>query len=123
MRSITISGSLGSVTLLKDLVFTVQKQDIVKKQTMASGKIVLDVVGTRTLLNVPVGYLTPDNLRLLLNLIGTDHILKVSYPDVDGDKTGLFLIDQPRYKAVIYGENSVVQWIGVTLVMTAQEAE
>ena len=53
-------------------------------------------------------------------MINTKHVLSVTYPDVDGDKTREFLFEQPGYKAIIYDEDGVSQWCGVTISATQQ---
>lgn len=123
MRSITISGKTASVTLLRDLVFTIRPQNVGSTATMASGKTVMDYVGVKYVLDIPTGWLSPTDLITLRTMINTEHVLSVTYPDIDGDKTADFLFDQPEYKAFKYGADGVSQWCGVTLTATMQGVE
>lgn len=118
MRRITISDSADTVTLLPDLVFTISPETIGTRETMASGKTVMDVVGEKITLEIPTGWLSAADLARLKAMIRRSHLLTISYPDVDGDKTDLFFVDHPQYKAFKYGADGVEQWYGVTLTAT-----
>ena len=123
MRNITITDGTRTVRLLTDLEFTISQRMIGVTQTMASGRTVTDYVGTKTYLTVPTGWLSPGDLSLLRQMIRQRHALTVQYPDIEGDKTGVFLITEPEYRAFKYGADGVTQWYGVTLSMEAQEVE
>ena len=114
MRRIKITDGTNTVTLLRDLVFTIQPKDIGATATMASGKTVMDIIGVKN------GWLSVSDLRKLRSMINTKHVLSVTYPDVDGDKTRDFLFSQPEYKAIIYDDDGVSQWCGVTITATQQ---
>lgn len=118
MRSITITGRLGSVTLLKDLVFTITPQPVGETATMASGRTVRDHVGEKIGLNIPTGWLSPEDLLLLCTMISQEQVLHVQYPDVYGDRDGEFWFDPPTRKAFSYDADGVKQWYGVTLTAT-----
>lgn len=120
MRRIKITDGTNTVTLMRDLVFTIQPKDVGATATMASGKTVMDIIGVKNELNIPTGWLSVADLRVLRSMINTKHVLSVTYPDVDGDKTRNFLFDQPLYKAVIYDDDGVSQWCGVTITATQQ---
>lgn len=117
MRRITLTDGSDTVTLLRDLVFTIGRTTVGTRETMASGKTVMDVVGEKITLEVPTGWLSPADLAKLRGMISRSHLLTVSYPDVDGDKTEQFYVDHPVYKAFKYGADGVEQWYGVTLKM------
>lgn len=117
MRRITISDDSNTITLLPDLVFSISPKTVGTKATMASGKTVMDVVGEKITLEIPTGWLSAADLALLKQMIRRSHLLTVSYPDVDGDKTDQFYVDHPVYKAFKYGADGVEQWYGVTLKM------
>ena len=120
LRRIKITDGTNTVTLLRDLVFTIQPKDIGATATMASGKTVMDIIGVKNDLKIPTGWLSVSDLRKLRSMINTKHVLSVTYPDVDGDKTRDFLFSQPEYKAIIYDEDGVSQWCGVTITATQQ---
>lgn len=115
MRNITISGSLGTVTLLPDLEFTITPQPVGETATMASGRIVRDHVGEKHRLEIPTGWLSAEDLSLLCMMISKEHVLRVRYPDVDGDHEDEFWFDPPVRKSFSYDADGVKQWYGVTL--------
>ena len=55
MRRIKITDGTNTVTLLRDLVFTIQPKDIGATATMASGKTVMDIIGVKNELKIPTG--------------------------------------------------------------------
>lgn len=118
MRNITISDGVQAVTLLPDLVFTIQPETVGSFETMASGKTVMDIVGEKITLNIPTGWLSAADLAKLKSMIRRSHVLTITYPDVDGDRSDLFYVDHPVYKAFKYGADGVEQWYGVTLTAT-----
>ncbi len=115
MRRITISDGENTVTLLSDLTFSVSPERVGTVATMASGRTVMDVVGEKITLEIPTGWLAAEELSLLRQMLRRTPFLTVSYPDVDGDRTGQFCFENPTYKAFRYGEDGVTQWYGVTL--------
>lgn len=123
MRKITIRGELGTVVLLKDLKFDIIPKFIGSSQTMASGRVVMDVVGIQNTLRIPTGWLSPDDLALLKRMILEERVLTVIYPDVTGDKTAKFFFQPPVFRALKYGESGVKQWMGVTLNAVQQGVE
>ena len=118
MRRITISDGFSIVTLLPDLVFTISPQTVGTRETMASGRTVMDVVGEKITLEIPTGWLSASDLAMLKSMIRRTHVLTISYPDVDGEKTDRFFVEHPVYKAFKYGADGVEQWYGVTLTAT-----
>ena len=120
MRQITIKGRLGTVVLLKDLVFTITPKLIGSTQTMASGRVVMDIVGVQNTLTIPTGWLSADDLTLLKRMILEERVLRVTYPDVGGMKSADFFFKPPVFKALIYDDDGVRQWMGVTLTATQQ---
>ena len=118
MRRITITDGLETVVLLPDLVFTIQPETVGTRETMASGRTVMDVVGEKITLEIPTGWLAADDLAKLKGMIRRTHILTISYPDVDGEKRDQFYVDHPVYRAFKYGADGVEQWYGVTLTAT-----
>lgn len=115
MRRITISDGVDTVTLLPDLVFEIKPETVGTTATMASGRTVMDTTGEKVTLEIPTGWLSPADLAMLKNMIRKTHLLTITYPDVDGDKSDLFFVDHPVYKAFKYGADGVEQWYGVTV--------
>lgn len=115
LRRITIRGELGTVVLLKDLVFEIVPKFVGSSQTMASGRVVMDVVGVQNTLKIPTGWLSVDDLALLRRMILEERVLTVIYPDVGGEKSAEFFFQPPVFRALIYDDDGVRQWMGVTL--------
>ena len=122
-RRISITNGADTVTLSKDLVFSLQPENVGASAVMADGSTVLDIVGVKNVLTVPVGWLTRTEVSKLRSMINTAHVLSVTYPDIDGDKTADFLIDQPQYRAMRYTDDGADIWLGMELVMTQQGVE
>lgn len=104
--------------MLPDLVFSIKPQTIGTTATMASGKTVMDVVGEKITLDIPTGWLSAEDLATLKDMIRRVHILTITYPDIEGERSDLFYVDHPIYKAFKYGDDGVTQWYGVTLTAT-----
>lgn len=115
MRKITITDGTHSVTLLRDLKFSITPKIIGASAVMASGKTVMDKAGTKDVLEIPTGWLSVEDLTTLKSMISNGPELTISYPTVGGEKTDVFLVSQPVYKAFAYGDDGVAQWYGVTI--------
>lgn len=105
---------------MRDLRFTITPETVATTATMASGKTVMDVVGVKDVLEIPTGWLPVGELSKLREMIKKSPALTVSYPTVGGEKTDVFVVDQPECKAFSYGDDGVTQWYGVTLTMRQQ---
>lgn len=124
MRNIVISDGVDSISLLNDLVFDIQPNEISKTATMASGRLVKDIIGYKNKLKIPCGYLSLENMSKLKNMIKSSKgMLQISYPAPDSDKTEWFIVDQPTYTTFSYNNEGVAVWKGVTLSATAVEVE
>lgn len=115
MRSISITNGEDTVTLLPDLEFTITPEFVGETATMASGRVVRDYVGIKNKLTVPTGWLSPEDLALLCQMIASGQVLTIRYPDVDGEHEEEFWIDMPKRKSFSYGADGVKQWYGVEL--------
>lgn len=116
MRRIVISDGAGNaVTLMKDLEFEIVPKFVGETVTTASGRMVRDHVGIKNTLKIPTGWLEPENLARLCQMIGAGQVLWISYPDVDGDHTDEFWVNPPVRKSFKYGADGVEQWYGVEL--------
>lgn len=123
MRNIEITDGARTVTLLPALEYQITPEEIGKSATMASGREVYDFVGTKNVLTIPVGWLSPADLALLRRMIHEKHILTISYQLPEGDRSGLFLVKQPKLKSFKYDSEGVTQWYGVTLTATQYEVD
>lgn len=116
MRKISIYDEYGNtVTLLSDLEFEIIPEFVGETVTMASGRTVRDHVGVKNTLRIPTGWLSPADLNLLNRMISRGHILRIRYPDVDGEHDEEFWVDPPVRKAFSYDADGVKQWYGVEL--------
>nr|DAG17065.1 MAG TPA: hypothetical protein [Caudoviricetes sp.] len=120
LRRISITDGARTVELMPDLRFTIAPETVAVEATMASGKTVMDKIGVKDVLEIPTGWLSVDDLAKLRAMIKASPALTVSYPTVGGDKTDVFIVDQPECKSFSYGDDGVTQWYGVTLTMRQQ---
>lgn len=123
MRNIIITDGIDTINLKTDLVFQLDYEAVGVTKTMASGKIVRDIVGYRPMLNIPTGYVEKADIIKLKNMINSGRFLSITYPSVDGDKTQTFLVEPPTFKSFKYDDDGISIWYGVTLRCTAQEVE
>lgn len=123
MRNIIITDGTNTVTLRNDLVYQIEYEEVGTTKTMASGKIVKDIVGFRPVLNIPTGYVALNDIQTLKRMINSGKFLKITYPGVEGDEARLFAVSSPVFKSFKYGEDGVSVWYGVELHCMAQEVE
>lgn len=103
---------------VKDI--TVGAEEVSKTLTMASGKIVKDLIGYRNIINASWDYVPAATIVSLLELLKRGNFFYVEYPSPSGDEVGIFEIDYPSLKVFTYVNNMAV-WHNVTLKMKAQE--
>lgn len=115
MRNIVITNGRDTVTLLPAIHYEIVPEEIGTSATMASGRKVFDFVGTKNKLKVPTGWLSSSDLAKLREMIHTDHLLTITYEVPEGERTDLFLVNQPKLKTFRYDEAGVDLWCGVTL--------
>ena len=115
MRNITISDGRDTVRLLADAEFTWTPALVARRAVMASGLIVMDVTGVKNRLEIPTGWLSPEDLALLKRMIASNASLTVSYPTPEGDRRDECCVEMPVFRAFRYDNNGVSQWYGVTL--------
>lgn len=116
MYRINISDGEDTLSLLSDIEFTLGGEEVNKIETMASGRIVKDVIGYRDVLEIPIGYLSLEDMALLRDMIRrNDGFLDISYQTPNGDITNNFVVEEPQYKAVKYNDNGVIVWLDVTI--------
>lgn len=124
MRNVIISDGVNTINLVNDLVFDIKPQEISTSATMASGRLVKDIIGYKNTLEIPCGYLDLENMKKLKNMIKSNNgVLQISYSAPDSDKTEWFIVDQPTYTVFSYDDEGVAVWKGVTLTATAVEVE
>lgn len=122
MDKITIydSDMTESITMPQVKKISVGAKEVSKTVTMASGKIVKDMIGYRATLSAEWDWLPADTISALAVLLRSGGFFMVEYPSPAGDTSGLFEVDYPTMS--IFGfKNGTAVWHDVKLTMTAQE--
>ena len=88
---------------------------------MASGKLVQDIIGSRTIIKCTLEYIPSVDLANLVRLIRSCQYLDVEYQNVDGTiKTEKFKVSDPEPQVFKF-VNGVAIWTNVSLKMEGQE--
>lgn len=109
-----------SITMPRIKDITVGAEEESKKTTMASAKIVKDVIGYRPTVSASWDYVPAETIKELITLIRKGTFLWVEYPSPTGDSCGYFDIEYPNCNVFCY-KNGIALWHNVSLEMTAQE--
>lgn len=112
----------ASITLPRTKNISVGAQPISKSVTMASGKIVKDIIGYRTNIKAAWDYMPAAAVASLIGILRSGGFCFVEYPSPAGDASGHFEIDYPSMSVFSF-KNGVAVWHAVTLSMTAQEVD
>lgn len=92
-----------------------------KETTMASGKIVRDVIGWRTELTAEWEWVPAGLLAQLVPIARSGEFVTIQYPDSTGaDTSGVFSIEIGEQKVFKF-VNGEPMWYNVQLTATAQE--
>lgn len=92
-----------------------------KETTMASGKIVRDVIGWRTALTAEWEWVPAGLLAQLVPIARSGEFVTIQYPDSTGeDASGVFSIEIGEQKVFKF-VNGEPMWYNVELTATAQE--
>lgn len=103
---------------VKDI--TVGAEEVANAVTMASGKVVKDMIGYRSTVKASWDYVPATTITTLSQLLRTGGFFYVEYPAPTGDANGNFEVDFPEMKIFCF-KQGVAVWHDVTLKMTAQE--
>jgi hypothetical protein len=123
VTQITISDGVTTITMPKVRKVSVGGAEVAKEVTMASGKMVKDVIGHRTVVEAEWDYVPASTIATLHSLLRQGGYFSVGYPDPDGTyKSGSFSVSYPTSKIFKF-KNGVAMWHSVSLTMTAQEVE
>ena len=120
MREISFSDGRDTVVIRSDPEFVWRPVRIGERAVMASGRIVMDTVGVKNTAEIPVGWLSPEDLARLKRMIAQSEALTVRYPTPEGIRSDLCFVDMPVFRAFRWGDDGVSQWYGVTI--TAEQA-
>lgn len=99
---------------------TVGMENVSISTTMASGKMVEDVIGTRLAISAAYGYVPAADIVTLNRIVQEGGFHRVTAPGIDGNIDAKFKIEPPSYEVFKY-VSGVPMWCNVTLKMTAQE--
>lgn len=121
MTQIIISNGTTSVTMPQTRSITVGGEEVANAVTMASGKIVKDILGYRAVVTVQWSYVPAATMAALVAMLRAGGFFTVTYPDPDGtDKSADFSISIPS-PGIFKFVSGVPLWYGVQLKMSAQE--
>ena len=96
---------------------------LAKETTMASGKIVRDIIGYRKELTAEWEWLPDGLLQRLLPIVRSGDFVSIGYPDpVQGDTSGIFSIEVDSQKIFKFKDGKPY-WYGVKIKAVAQEVE
>lgn len=122
MDKIKISSADRSVSVemphIKDI--TVGAAEVANTVTMASGKVVKDMIGYRVTIQATWDYVPAAVLTALATLLRSGGFFYVEYPAPTGDAGGMFEIEYSSMSIFAY-KNGIAVWHDVKLKMTAQE--
>lgn len=122
MRNIYITDGKDTIQLLADIEFGLGGEEENISTKVASKRIVKDIIGYRDVLEIPVGYLSLENMSTLRNMIRSNNgFLSISYDTPGSERKETFVFDDPKFKAVKYDDNGVAVWTDVTLRARSQE--
>ncbi len=99
---------------------SVGADEVSKKTTMASSKIVKDIIGFRANVSASWDYVPAVDITRLIHFIMSGSFLWVEYPAPTGCKSGYFDIEYPSCDIFCYKKGRAV-WHNVSIKMTAQE--
>lgn len=119
-NQITIAKGSTSVTMPLVRAITYGGDVVAKETTMASGKVVRDVIGFRPNVRAQWDWVPADTIKALNSLLQQGGFFQVTYPTPDGEKTESMTVPFPSMDVFTY-RNGIPMWHNITLTMTAQE--
>ena len=112
---------IGNITMPITRTLEVKSKLEAKEATMASGKIVRDIIGNRIELTASWEWLPADVLVSIVSLARQMEFVQIEYPDpVKGDTSGIFSIEIGSQKIFRF-RNEKPYWYNIELTATAQE--
>lgn len=119
-NQITISQGGASVTMPRVRAVQVGGKEVAKEVTMASGKIVKDIIGHRVTLSASWDYVPAQTITALCALLRRGGFFEVRYPSPEGAASGSFSIAYPTMRIFAF-RRGVPIWHDVELSMEARE--
>lgn len=121
MTKITISDGVTIIIMPKTINALEVGQTIYKEKTMASGKLVRDIIGFRAGFEYEWDYVPATTITSLITLLRTAELFTVTYFDTDGvDKSGSFYVDYPSFGLFSF-KGDVAVWHDCKLSIRAAE--
>ena len=121
MDKITISDGMTEIEMPRIRNVTVGGEEVANEVTMASGKIVKEMIGFRTVVTAEWDWLPAETITALHIMLRKGGFFTVSYPDpAVGDITAQFSVSYPTSKIFRF-IGSTPFWHDVKLTMKAQE--
>ena len=119
MDNIVISG----ISMPRTRTLEVGGSYLAKETTMASGKIVRDIIGYRKELTAEWEWVPDGLLQELLPIVRSGEFVTIEYPDpAQGDTSGVFSIEVDPQKIFKF-KDGMPYWYSVKIKATAQEVE
>lgn len=111
---------LQSIEMPRVKDVSVGATEVANRVTMASGKVVKDMIGYRTTVSAAWDWVPADKIKALAVLLHSGGFFRVDYPAPSGDASGVFEIQYPTMSVFSF-KNGLAVWHDVKLSMTAQE--
>lgn len=111
---------MSFVTMPRTKQTSVGAQAVTKNITMASGKVVKDLIGYRTSVKATWDYVPADTIATLIGILRNNGFCYVKYPSPNGTLEGYFEISYPTMNIFAF-KNNIAVWHDVILSMNAQE--
>lgn len=117
MENIIIDG----ISMPKTRTLQVGGEYVSKEKTMASGKMVRDILGWRMTISASWDWVPAETLAQLVQTARSGNFLTIQYPDSTGqDASGSFSVSIGNQRVFRFLDGAPY-WYSVTLTATAQE--
>nr|DAJ90238.1 MAG TPA: hypothetical protein [Bacteriophage sp.] len=117
MENIIIAG----IELPRTRKFEIGGEVEAKEATMASGRIVKDIIGWRLRISATWEWVPAGLFAQLVPIVRSGEFVKIEYPDSSGENaTGIFSIEIGNQKIFKF-INGEPFWYNIELIATAQE--
>jgi len=112
----------GSWITLTGCRYSIGGDEVSKTVTMASGKVVKDVIGVRTTINAAWDGMPVEKINSLMTIVRSCGFINLEYQDVDGSiKQGYFSASQPDPEVFRFKADGTAVWHTFKVTFTAQE--
>lgn len=116
-----VNITIGTITMPRTRSLEVGGELVATEATMASGRIVRDIIGWRKVLTAEWDWIPAETLAALVPLARSGAFVPVAYPDADGTAaSGNFKIEIGSQRVFAFRDGAPM-WRNVALTATAQE--